>query len=187
LNLLPSDFSYKFILGGPTSSVLEDREDELWFNLSDKFTDIAPKVAAGCRWALDHGFEKIFICDDDTYVVPQRLLEAVPNADYVGWFRPDGGDPYPLPYIQGSAFWLSSKAAKIVAYSREMKNGVPDDVAVGRALYGHVGFYHDGRYEPGPLYYQRYPRRSNNVITTHKCIGPDMFEMHKFWMAECES
>lgn len=149
----------------------------LVFPVSDEFKNIAPKVAAALAWGIKHNFSPFFICDDDTYVVPSRLI-AWPStcgepADYRGWFRPDGGHGYPLPYIQGSAFWLSRKAAELVASSPEMVDGVPDDVAVGRALWEKVAFTHDPAFHPGPL-----PELTSERITTHKCLPETMRAIH---------
>ena len=184
LTLLPSRFSYIFVMG--MSSVITTEPDVLFLPVSDAFKNIAPKVAGACWWALQDYFSHIFVCDDDTYVQPARLEEAFPlRQDYVGHMRTSGlfynrG----VPYAQGSAYWLSSAAAEIVAKSPVMKDGIIDDGAVGQALIESVNFVHDYRYEPGPLWNERYPQKDNSVITTHKCLPADMREMHRHWLAQ---
>ena len=167
-----------FVIGGPGNV----REDDVLHlpNHADDFPNIAPKVAMACRWAVGRGYDYVFVCDDDTYVRPLRLESAVPvGSDYVGYLRDGAG--FGTPYIQGSAYWLSRRAAEIVAYSTYMVNGVIDDGAVGQALLGQVHFVHDDRYEPGPIWNQRYPRRDNDLVTTHKCLPGDMRAVHQLW------
>lgn len=152
------------------------------FPVSDEFKNIAPKVRAALSWGLANNYGPFFIVDDDTYVIPERL--AVPSEgkfDYLGWYRADGGYGYPLPYIQGSGQWLSRKAAEIVATSPEMVDGVPDDVAVGRALHGRVLLAHDSRFHPGPV-----PELLNHTITTHKCLPETMHTIHKQYLQYSE-
>lgn len=175
-----------FVLGEkpPTIGSFVNEPNVLRFPVSDLFCDIAPKVRAALEWGLKNKFGPFFICDDDTYVIPERL-EGVPDEvpfDYLGWFRPDGGIGYPLPYIQGSAYWLSQQAAELAVASPEMaRNGIPDDVAMGRALFGAVEFTHDSRFHPGPVS-QLEPYR----ITTHKCLPlgtPTMYTIHAEYLS----
>ena len=56
-------------------------------DVSDAFADIAPKVWCACRYALEASLQSLFICDDDTYVVPARLAQAATRRDYVGFVR----------------------------------------------------------------------------------------------------
>lgn len=154
----------------------------LRFDVSDDFKDIAPKLAAALDWGLINGFGPFFICDDDTYVVPARL-ESLPSEggfDYLGWYRADGGTPYPLPYIQGAGYFLSRLAARVVLVSKEMIDGVPDDVAVGRACYrdNRVNWTHDVRFHPGPV-----PELAPERITTHKCLPDDMRRIHAQYLS----
>lgn len=167
-----------FALGVPPTGVqdtLRVTPNAIQFPVSDSFKNIAPKVQAALTWGLKHGYERFFICDDDTYVVPDRLTEYECHADYAGKYRPDGGYGYPKPYIQGSAFFLSQRAAELVAVSPEMRNDVPDDIAVGRALDESVVlWYPDARFHPGPV-----PEFTwGQQITTHKCLPDDMRRIH---------
>jgi len=107
------------------------------------------------------------------------------NEDYVGYLRVAPlGYNNEIPYAQGSAYWLSREAARLVAKSPLMKNGIIDDGAVGQALYGTVPFVHDDRYQPGPMPFARYPQKSNNIITAHKCLPEEMKRMHAMVQVE---
>lgn len=151
------------------------------FPVSDDFKDIAPKVRAALAWGLEHDYSSFFVMDDDTYLIPGRLY-PVPDEepfDYLGWYRPNGGAGFDLPYIQGSAYLLSQKAAEFVVAAQEtMKNGTPDDVAVGRALHGKVDFTHDSRFHPGPV-----PELAPHRITTHKALPLDMRRIHAQYLS----
>lgn len=169
-----------FIIGNPKLVIT----DTLACDASDAFENIAPKVLYACMAMQDNRTDYGFFCDDDTYLRPDRLLAAVPRgADYVGWVRPYGCDTHTkgLPYIQGSAFWLSRKAIDFVVEAGEkvMRPGIIDDGAVGLALDGKVALTHDRRYWPGPDACINKPMLDNDIISTHKCLPDQMAYIHK--------
>jgi len=136
---------------------------------------------------VTHGYDWTFICDDDTYLVPLRLEAAVPDEgiDCFGWRRENGGAVYPDPYPQGSAYWLSKRASAYVSASGHMVYGIPDDVAVGRALKAAgMAILDDHRYFPGPIAISSVPRLDNDIISTHKCLPEEMHRIHDNWIAE---
>ena len=152
---------------------------------SDGFNDIAPKVVQACKYALETNTHRLFICDDDTYVRPERLLTGSWENDYVGFVRT--GRNGALPYIQGSSFWLSKRAmTAVVRYEDLMINGVPDDVAVGRVMYAAgIPFTHEHRFGVEETYPHpdRVPLATNRIISCHKCLPDAMYEVHKRWLA----
>jgi hypothetical protein len=180
-------WDYKFILG-QKSGGYESQKDELVFSVSDAFQNIAPKLQVALQFGLgiEENYGLFLIVDDDTYVAANRLASEISlaeifseNYDYRGWYRDNGGYAYPFPYIQGSAYFLSRKAAEIVIASKEMVNAVPDDVAVGHALRGKVKFENDNHFWPGPNCWEQYPSSENGLISTHKCLVSDMHKMHE--------
>lgn len=176
LPALPTDFF--FVLGTPHIVM----PDTLSCEVSDKFADIAPKVLCACMAALDNNAEYLFVCDDDTYVRPDRLLgSGYQKHDYCGWVRPSGDiATNGLPYIQGSAYWLSARAMEHVVRAGEiiMRPGIIDDGAVGVALYGKVSITHDSRYVPGPDWRTGIACRPD-WITAHKCSPDGMRVLHR--------
>src|ERR1700741_38971 len=83
-----SDFF--FLIGEPTKNILPD---SLMCSVSDAFADIAPKIKCACEYALNENIDFMFVCDDDTYVRPERLLRSqFENHDYVGFMRTSGLD-----------------------------------------------------------------------------------------------
>jgi hypothetical protein len=176
---------YLFLLGQPTNVVIPDA---LLCDVSDAFADIAPKIVAACEYALEQNTEAMFVCDDDTYARPDRLIAAYEHNyrgkfDYVGFLRTSGLDYNAgIPYAQGSAYWLSAYAMEQLVKSPHMRPGVIDDGAVGRALHGKVAFVHDDRYQPGPCpTMDTAPLPSNQFITAHKALPEVMAQLHMPW------
>lgn len=177
LNTLTLD--YRFVVGnGPPLA----ETDVLQCYKSDAFKNIAPKLRVALACGLTSGHDQFFVCDDDTYVIPARLesfLEEC-SADYVGCYRHNGGHGFPLPYIQASGMVLSKRAAELVVdHETCMVEGVPDDIAVGRSLYGHLDFTDCARFHPGPV-----PELVPGRITTHKCLPADMYRIHEQYLKE---
>ncbi len=172
-----------FLIGRPSLPVVLN---SLTVNVPDDFENIGPKIHYACDYAYMRGVDYLFVCDDDTYVHPGRLMGAVPyGQDYTGWYRPNGHPMLGMvPYIQGSAYWLSRRAMEYVITSRSMLRTGPDDCLLGATLWDKVQFTHDGRYEPGPTH-ERMPSVFNDVITTHKCLPGAMAMVHDFVWNKC--
>ncbi len=162
----------------------EEEQDSIKFSVSDEFKNIAPKLQQALIHGIHKGHTHFFICDDDTFVATDRLMTSgfldlrVGHAGSTGFVRTSwtiDGRSRNLPYLQGSAFWLSRAAAIIVSKSPEMKNGIIDDGAVGLALSGKIPLVHDRRYWPGPDCTEEFPNLKNDVITTHK-VAPAMMQ-----------
>ena len=82
---LPEGVDYKFFYGkrlrqepnrrNPKPIILRDPlADEVFLDCGDNYTENPAKMKAICRWALDHGYDYILRCDDDTFIYPDRLL-----------------------------------------------------------------------------------------------------------------
>jgi hypothetical protein len=99
---------------------------------SDSFVDLPEKNKRLCRYALEHGFDYVFRCDDDTFVDVARMvrltLEHTPA--YAG--SDCGGFA-----IGGAGIWLSRHAAEIVEAAPCMAGEWRDDAFIGAALKSH--------------------------------------------------
>jgi hypothetical protein len=100
LTELPEGFDYKFFYGTklrdakqnqrvPSKVTLRDPlSDEIFLDCGDGYTSNPYKMKEICRWALDHGYDCILRCDDDTFIYPERLLvndsSEWTGKDYVG-------------------------------------------------------------------------------------------------------
>jgi len=169
------DTDFFFIIGGPAPV----GTDFLYCNaLSDSFTDLAPKVLCAVEYALESNVTNLCVLDDDTYVVPPRLMKCgFHHFDYLGFVRNYGM----TPYMQGSCYWLSERAMERILKHRDyMTTGVPDDVAVGRCLYGEVPFTHEHRFAVGEPYPEpdRWPHADNETVSCHKVSPQRMLCVH---------
>ena len=175
------DEDFFFVVGGPQTANLDTLHV---LGASDAFQDIAPKVWTACVAALNDNVTNLVITDDDTYLCWPRLLKSgFEKFDYLGFVR-NYDTP---PYMQGSCFCLSERAMDIILKNkRYMVNGVPDDVATGRCLYGQIPFTHEHRFAIGEPYPSRlrWPQASNDIIAAHKIRLPDMQQCHALVTAE---
>src|SRR5208337_1560110 len=109
----------KFFLGRvtpePGRATIPPR-DEVWLDVDDSYSGIPLKVQSICVWAREHCYDFTMKCDDDVYIIPDRL-QCVPLEwmDYVGRFRTPYGKVYPPHFASGFAYWLSARAAGLVA------------------------------------------------------------------------
>lgn len=161
------DADFFFVLGNTSACDMPSLTDALVCDVSDDYKDLAPKVFNACEYALTENVTNLLVCDDDTYIHwPRMLVSGFEELDYLGFVRNYG----PVPYMQGSCFWLNERAMHAIVSSSSMLPGVPDDVAVGRCLYGKVPFTHEHRYQVGGPYPEpeQWPSKTNNIIASHK-------------------
>ena len=116
--LKDASVNYKFFLG---SGSTDPREDEIILNCPDDYLSLPQKTLEILRWALKEGYDYIYKCDTDTFVMPEKLLESgFENYDYVGTFNGDLGIPnfvYSSLYSWasgGSGYCVSKKSADII-------------------------------------------------------------------------
>jgi hypothetical protein len=105
LNDVPHGIDKFFFVGS-------DCDDATKLDCGDTYDDCAEKQYQSMLYLQD--YDHIFFCDDDTYVVPDRLLLCgFENHDYMGCpCRIDGDPDAPLMAQGGAGFWLSKKAIK---------------------------------------------------------------------------
>lgn len=93
-----------FIEGGhPTTRV-----KECWFlyNGGDGYDDNSIKVRDCLKFFLEHDpFDRVFICDDNTFVQWQRWLDYVPAAEFAGL------KTKAIPWVHGGAGWYMTRDA----------------------------------------------------------------------------
>lgn len=134
---------------GNISSQSSSCLDEIHLPCGDAYLDLPAKTWEILRWALKRGYDFIFLCDTDTYVVPERMLSSeFYSADYLGHFGgkigvKDGqqlemiGEPgdFVLTWAWasgGCGYWLSSRAAGIVI--KDTPKHWAEDCSIGKAL-----------------------------------------------------
>lgn len=113
--------------------------DEVLLDVADDYKSLPYKIKAMVRWALDRDYDYIFKVDDDVYVWPNRLMSCgFEQTDYMGRHNTSG-------WISGGpGYWLSRRAAKIVAGADKIDDWA-EDRGVGSlmAQAGIKGTYND--------------------------------------------
>lgn len=169
-----------FLFGNSKQTAQKD--DELHMCCPDDYISLPQKTRNFCQFCLDnYDFEYLFKCDDDTYVAVDRFLAYKPIGDYVGidpveCFE-DG--QYSKGFNSGGAgYFLSHKAAQIVATHLTEKTGA-EDLLVGRLLLSHgLKRTQDKRFQAWNLD-RTIPTQHNNGITVHYVRGEQMQKIHE--------
>jgi hypothetical protein len=121
----------RFFVGGKSGIIDDPQPDEVWLPVQDDYEALAIKTKAIAGWFLKHDYTNLFKCDNDTFVIPQRLLESdFENVDYLG---SPVGDVY---HHGGVGYFLSRTAAEILVDSDV--DDTAEDRWVGRMLTGRV-------------------------------------------------
>ncbi|VVB51629.1 Uncharacterised protein [uncultured archaeon] len=179
---------YRFFLGRDPNfgaSGAAPLQDEEFLDVPDDYLGLPFKTQAACRWALTHGYDFLFKCDNDTYVhVPRLLASGFEDRDYTGWdWEGHGG------YCSGGAgYWLSrvamqhiANATLIMDYADTTRGSLKgEDLQIGEVLRNQgITPNGDERYRlhlPGP-------EPGNDIITLHDvrnpCKGQRMFDVHR--------
>ncbi len=150
-----------FLIGDESVSTPVQRDDILYLPCRDDYESLVQKVRWFTRWACDNrDFEYILKCDDDTFVVIDRLLMTPWSGDFIGY---DMGD-----FASGGAgYLLSPHAAKIVSESIGDSDIGAEDVKVAASLKeAGIHLIHDEGFRPG---HERFPTLFNNIVTNHYC------------------
>jgi len=132
----------------------------LRLNVADQKAGNSLKLAAGLRFLLESYAEIacVFVCDDDTFVHPQRWLAHEPAGELEGrlyrprnaleWKKNDG-----LPWLHGGAGWHMSRRVCQLYVKHCHERTSADDIVVARIAqqYGieivdRPEFYGDDRY-----------------------------------------
>jgi hypothetical protein len=162
-----------FLIGIPELKAPELAGRYLLLPGPSDYRSLPQRIRAFCQWAIARDdWDYLFKCDDDTYVSMSRLLRYPLTADYIGaeW-RPGAR------YASGGAgYFLSRKAAEVVAEHLTQKEG-PEDEYVRDALASQgIRFTKDQRFVALGNE-ERRPRADNDLITLHAVptVPADLF------------
>lgn len=103
-------------------------ENEIILDAPDDYYGLPEKVRKMNLWATRAGYDHILKIDDDVYLNIARLLKHFDPVDYRGYLCEAD-----IRYASGTAYWLSHRAAKIVAES-PLDGDWAEDKFVGRTL-----------------------------------------------------
>lgn len=147
--------------------------DTLLFPVEADYAHSCDRMAAFAKWlAKERSGHSLFICDDDTLILPDRLLAMLPTAgEYVGW----GCDANHRIGHGGAGVLLSARAVALLA-----EKGLPatghHDIEIGNVMYDNgIQFTHDVRFRPHRNTLpgdQNEPTPANSYVTCH-CKSPE--------------
>lgn len=148
---LPESVALRFFMGGEHLGLDWPLSDEVYLETPDDYRSLPFKTKQIAKYFLETKFEKVFLCDNDTYVdIPGLLKYPYQDYDYAGrfsfWpkdaqlgttFRYDDGqgnihDPCHAWASGGYGYFLSKKAAQLVADMTPVSWA--EDLSVGQVL-----------------------------------------------------
>lgn len=166
------DVDLVFLIGDPSLKMPRREGQLLYLPIPDDYDSLPQKTRWFCLWALAHGgaWNRLFKCDDDTYVRVERLLAGGWNEHIVGC-KDGNGDHF----HGGAGYLISREAALSVAARLTAEKGLEDWKARDAAYAGGMWFEHDDRFcfnkdrQPGP---------ANEQITCHYASSVRMRLLH---------
>lgn len=150
-----------------------DEADTVVLNAPDDYDYLPAKVGAFFRYALEHfKFDWLFKCDDDTYLMPERLLSLLGTHDVVGNdFLAARGSA-----SGGAGYLLSRKAVEALVADDSLAATGPEDVIFTGAL---VQRGWSWAATPRLCFdARRVPTLSNNMVTCHWISPARMLAIH---------
>jgi hypothetical protein len=168
----------KFFFG---SSDVQPLDDEINLPVSDTYEFLSEKTLEILKYALQNDFQYAFLCDDDTFVFVDRLVEEVEEADF-----DYGGCAHGNVCTGGPGYLVSRKAMEAVL--RNTHRVWCEDVTVGKSLFyegfkarmlpGHKSgrsnhhYFTDDRFDPALL--------KGDEVTMHAVFPSAMFACWKY-------
>lgn len=103
------DADLKFFVG---RALANTKPDEIVLNVPDDYMSLSYKTKAMLSWSVEQGYDYTFLCDNDTFLIPDRLMKSgFERYDYSAEVEHKG-------YFNGGAgYFVSRKAAQIIAAS----------------------------------------------------------------------
>jgi hypothetical protein len=139
------------------------------------------------QWVGERGYDNTFFCDDDTYVVPDRLM-ACQNPGYTGC--PCEIEPGVLMAHGGAGFLLNRDSLKFILAVSET-NEIFRKTTFSDRLVGYLAYvagvpltpnyrFNLGKYANDKGFCNLIPTRYNSYITTHFVTPPlaDLIHHH---------
>lgn len=169
---------YRYIL---SSANFIGQDSRIWnlsqYGIDDGYNTLPKKVLYGMRKALDYSWDWLYKCDDDTYVVPNRLLQATSSTqaafghmlvhptEHKKWLS--GGSGYVLP---------RSYVKYLVEHMQELPHTGPEDWHItGHLIENGFDVVHDDRFFP---YNTATPDKINQIIATHYVKPEEMYDIY---------
>lgn len=118
--------------------------DEIVLDCGDGYSDLTTKARAIYTWAYERNYDYVFDIDDDSYLIPERLLASdFYNYEYVG--RTDANALNKSGYASGGpGVWIGRKSLDILVAAPPTDDTV-DDRWLGNVLREHGILCHPDR------------------------------------------
>lgn len=169
---------YRYIL---SNANFIGQDSRVWnfsqYGIDDGYYNLPKKVLYGMRKALDYSWDWLYKCDDDTYVDPGRLMNAINNTnaafghmlvhptEHKRWLS--GGSGYALP---------RSYVEYLVDHMNDLSHTGPEDWHLtGHLIEKGFAVNHDGRFYP---YNTAQPSKINSIIATHYVKPEEMYDIY---------
>lgn len=202
--LAVANLDYKFFMGRGDHLLAAD---EVRLDVEDSLYDSSSKSVEMRRWSLNAGYDYSFLCANDTYVRPERLLASGFEAhEYVGYPVSIMGAPaiicpwtleddkhnfqeHRKDFCSGGAGYWTSKTASWHIVNTAIGDPVEDRWIGNVMSSAGIPLFPDPRYNwcalPSPL-------RSNDMITCHLSVRTgeydvqQMYQTHERWLKSLE-
>lgn len=138
------------------STPVKPRPDEVVLDCPDDYMSLPRKTLAILGWTTERDYDFAFLCDTDTYVIPERLLSSgFEGYDITGLFngkvgeprategdagpwkpsdQPNGATRYWAWISGGNGYWLSRRAMGVILADGFRSGDWAEDRSVGQAL-----------------------------------------------------
>jgi len=171
------DHQYYFVVGRPGAPT-EVVGDILYIDCGDTYLDCPIKQYLSIKYVAQHfEFDRLFCCDDDTYIMVSRMLDCdFAEHDYYGGGPVDmHGEPF---YVQGGAgIFLSPRAVQaVVDYPQDGEHIKCrwSDQMMGRIMHdAGIEPKYNTRFQMGHEEIVRPISRDHNRVTTSHKLSPD--------------
>jgi hypothetical protein len=143
---IPTGTDYAFFLGRPYFATAQD---EVFLDVPDDSNGLPHKTRAMANWALARGYDFVFKCDIDNFVVPELML----NSDFAQHDFTGGRNQFFAS--GGSGYWLNRGSMRAVGSGNPEGYGPAEDVFVAKTLEANgIGLHADPRYKycPGDVF-----------------------------------
>jgi hypothetical protein len=111
----PDDMPVKFWLAGRCDAAYSD---EWVLEADDSYLGMPSKVRAGCVRAMDEGYDHVWLCCHDAYVILPRLAQVEPPGDYAGEVIRTGNQwERGVYWVGGAGTWLGRPAMDVITAS----------------------------------------------------------------------
>ncbi len=160
-----------FIEGGHDRT----RTENCWLllNCADGYSDLSFKLRDALAFFLQHDpFDRVFICDDDTFVHWRRWLDFDPSGKFaVGLHTPK------IPWIHGGAGWFMDRSA-CQLYVDGVKRRCSWDDKLASEIFTRAGWAVETR----PELFAQWDERvgpDNQLITSHGVKPAEMLTLFR--------